>query len=135
MTVNSHNASLSYIKSSLRYVLLSGTPFTESSTNSLITVNALLTLILTLHGTLIDGWDILQATLFLDLCRSSWMHGSYLLELDGNFLNEVRMVLTKNMRFPLAAGLIFLFRSIFLVKVDVKIEYWKNAFRWLHSMA
>jgi hypothetical protein len=57
------------------------------------------------------------------------MLGLFLLGLAGNSAFYYRMVLTKNMRFPLAAGLIFLFRSLFLVLIRPKTEHLKATVR------
>jgi hypothetical protein len=42
--------------------------------------------------------------------------------------NYYRFVLQKHMRFPAAAGLFFIFRSIFLVNNDSHIDNFKAAF-------
>ena len=106
---------LSYIKSSSRYVLLWGIPYTEYFTLNLITVDVSMIRTFKQHGTPIAGWGILLEMLYWVPCKSLWMHGLSSLESPGISFVYDRMILTKNMRFPLAAGLIFLFRSLFLV--------------------
>lgn len=125
----------SYIKSSWLYVLLSDTQSIGYFMSSLTIVNASSIRILMRHGMQIDGWDTLRPMLFWGWCRCLWTRGLSSLVLAGIILFLSRMVLTKNMRFPLAAGLIFLFRSLFLVHFLIYEEHLKVTIWRLHCLA